>query len=97
MMQKGYPGDCTVTGAIAAQKTSKKSVSKQISLSRQLGVPRIFKSRYGERRAVVIDVGTTRVPSDKTKSGFKLTGDVAFHEVAPKCSYITPVPGESGR
>ena len=46
--------------------------------------------------AVVIDVGTTRVPSNKTKSGFKLTGDVAFDEVAPKCSYITPVPGGVG-
>lgn len=45
---------------------------------------------------VVIDVGTTRVPSDKTKSGFKLTGDVKFDEVAPKCSYITPVPGGVG-
>lgn len=41
---------------------------------------------------MVIDVGTTRVPSDKTKSGFKLTGDVKFDEVAPKCSYITPSP-----
>ncbi len=46
---------------------------------------------------VVIDVGTTRVPSNKTRSGFKLTGDVAFNEVAPpKCSYITPVPGGVG-
>jgi methylenetetrahydrofolate dehydrogenase (NADP+)/methenyltetrahydrofolate cyclohydrolase len=41
---------------------------------------------------VVIDVGTTRVPSTQTKSGFKLKGDVEFDEVAPKCSYITPVP-----
>ena len=46
--------------------------------------------------AVVIDVGTTRVPSNETKSGFKLTGDVAFAEVAPKCLYITPVPGGVG-
>ena len=46
--------------------------------------------------AVVIDVGTTRLPSNKTKSGFKLTGDVQFNEVAPKCSYITPVPGGVG-
>ncbi len=46
--------------------------------------------------AVVIDVGTTRVPSDKTKSGFKLTGDVDYENVAPKCSYITPVPGGVG-
>ena len=46
--------------------------------------------------AVVIDVGTTRVPSDLTKSGFKLKGDVKFDEVAPKCSFITPVPGGVG-
>jgi methylenetetrahydrofolate dehydrogenase (NADP+)/methenyltetrahydrofolate cyclohydrolase len=46
--------------------------------------------------AVVIDVGTTRVKSDTTKSGWKLAGDVMFEEVAPKCSYITPVPGGVG-
>jgi 5,10-methylene-tetrahydrofolate dehydrogenase/methenyl tetrahydrofolate cyclohydrolase len=46
--------------------------------------------------AVVIDVGTTRVPDASKKSGFKLTGDVKFDEVAPKCSYITPVPGGVG-
>ena len=45
---------------------------------------------------VVIDVGTTRVPNKNTRSGFKLTGDVKFDEVAPKCSYITPVPGGVG-
>ena len=47
-------------------------------------------------QAVVIDVGTTRVPSTETKSGFRLKGDVKFDEVAPKCSYITPVPGGVG-
>ena len=46
--------------------------------------------------AVVIDVGITRVKSDKTKSGWKLLGDVKFDEVAPKCAYITPVPGGVG-
>lgn len=46
--------------------------------------------------AVVIDVGTTRVPSSETKSGFRLKGDVIFDEVAPLCSYITPVPGGVG-
>jgi methylenetetrahydrofolate dehydrogenase (NADP+)/methenyltetrahydrofolate cyclohydrolase len=46
--------------------------------------------------AVVIDVGTTRVPSTQTQSGFKLKGDVAFDEVSAKCSYITPVPGGVG-
>ena len=46
--------------------------------------------------AVVVDVGITRVKSDKTKSGWKLLGDVDFDQVAPKCSYITPVPGGVG-
>jgi methylenetetrahydrofolate dehydrogenase (NADP+) / methenyltetrahydrofolate cyclohydrolase len=46
--------------------------------------------------AVVIDVGTTRVPATDTKSGFRLKGDVCFEEVAPKCTYITPVPGGVG-
>ncbi len=46
--------------------------------------------------AVVIDVGTTRIKSNETKSGFRLTGDVDFENVAPKCSYITPVPGGVG-
>jgi len=46
--------------------------------------------------AVVIDVGITRIISDKTKSGWKLLGDVKFDEVAPKCSFITPVPGGVG-
>ena len=45
---------------------------------------------------MVIDVGTTRVPSNKTRSGFKLTGDIKFDEVAPKCAYITPVTGGVG-
>jgi methylenetetrahydrofolate dehydrogenase (NADP+)/methenyltetrahydrofolate cyclohydrolase len=46
--------------------------------------------------AVIIDVGTTRVPTTETKSGFRLMGDVDFANVAPKCSYITPVPGGVG-
>lgn len=61
-----------------------------------IGVPEFVKGDMVKEGVVVIDVGTTRVPSTKTKSGFKLTGDVAFDEVAPKCSYITPVPGGVG-
>ena len=49
-----------------------------------------------KKGAVVIDVGTTRLPSTQTKSGFKLYGDVDFDEVAPLCSFITPVPGGVG-
>ena len=61
-----------------------------------LGQPNFLKGSMVKDGAVVIVVGTTRVPSDKTKSGFKLTGDVLFEEVAPKCSFITPVPGGVG-
>jgi methylenetetrahydrofolate dehydrogenase (NADP+)/methenyltetrahydrofolate cyclohydrolase len=61
-----------------------------------IGVPEFLRGDMVKEGVVVIDVGTTRVPSTLTKSGFKLTGDVCFDEVAPKCSYITPVPGGVG-
>jgi methylenetetrahydrofolate dehydrogenase (NADP+) / methenyltetrahydrofolate cyclohydrolase len=61
-----------------------------------LGVPEFVKGNMVKEGAVVIDVGTTRVKSDKTKTGWKLKGDVLFEEVADKCSYITPVPGGVG-
>jgi methylenetetrahydrofolate dehydrogenase (NADP+)/methenyltetrahydrofolate cyclohydrolase len=61
-----------------------------------LGSPEFVKADMVKDGAVIIDVGTTRVPDATRKSGFKLTGDVKFDEVAPKCSYITPVPGGVG-
>ncbi len=61
-----------------------------------MGFPEFIKANMVKEGAVVIDVGTTRVKSDLTKSGWKLKGDVLFDEVAPKCSYITPVPGGVG-
>ncbi len=61
-----------------------------------LGAPGFIKSHMVKEGAVVIDVGTTRVPSTETKSGFRLKGDVIYDEVAPRCSYITPVPGGVG-
>jgi methylenetetrahydrofolate dehydrogenase (NADP+) / methenyltetrahydrofolate cyclohydrolase len=61
-----------------------------------IGVPEFVTGNMVKEGAVVIDVGTTRVKSDATKSGYKLKGDVLFEEVAPKCSYITPVPGGVG-
>lgn len=61
-----------------------------------LGAPGFIKKHMVKQGAVVIDVGTTRVPSTETKSGFRLKGDVIFDEVAPRCSYITPVPGGVG-
>ena len=61
-----------------------------------LGVPEFLKGDMVKEGAVIVDVGTTRVPDATRKSGFKLTGDVKFDEVAPLCSYITPVPGGVG-
>lgn len=96
LMQKGYPGDCTVTVCHSRTKNIKEICLKADIIIAALGVPEFLKGDMVKEGAIVIDVGTTRVPSDKTKSGFKLTGDVAFDEVAPKCSYITPVPGGVG-
>ena len=61
-----------------------------------LGQAEFVTADMGKDGAVIVDVGITRVKSDKTKSGWKLLGDVKFDEVAPKCSYITPVPGGVG-
>lgn len=96
MMQKGIPGDCTVTVCHSRTKNIKDICLQADIIIAALGVPEFLKGDMVKEGAVVIDVGTTRVPSDKTKSGFKLTGDVAFEEVAPKCSWITPVPGGVG-
>lgn len=96
LMQKGYPGDCTVTVCHSRTENIKDICLQADIIIAALGVPEFLKGDMVKEGAVVIDVGTTRVPSDKTKSGFKLTGDVAFDEVAPKCSYITPVPGGVG-
>lgn len=96
MMRKGYPGDCTVTVCHSRTPNIKEICLQADIIIAALGVPEFLKGDMVKEGAVVIDVGTTRVPSNKTKSGFKLTGDVAFDEVAPKCSYITPVPGGVG-
>ena len=96
MLQKTYPGDCTVTVCHSRTKNIKDICLQADIIIAALGVPEFVKGDMVKEGVVVIDVGTTRVPSTKTKSGFKLTGDVAFDEVAPKCAYITPVPGGVG-
>lgn len=96
MMQKSNPGDCTVTVCHSRTKDIRKYCLDADIIIAALGVPGFLKSDMLKEGAVVIDVGTTRIPSDKTKSGFKLSGDVDFDEVAPRCSYITPVPGGVG-
>ena len=96
MMQKAYPGDATVTVCHSRSKDLVEECREADILIAALGQPHFVKADMVKEGAVVIDVGTTLVPSDKTKSGFKLTGDVVFDEVAPKCSFITPVPGGVG-
>lgn len=96
MMQKSYPGDCTVTVCHSRSKNLKEMCRQADIIIAALGTPEFVKADMVKNGVVVIDVGTTRLPSNATKSGYKLTGDVAFSEVAPKCSYITPVPGGVG-
>jgi len=96
MMQKGYPGDATVTVCHSRTKNLKEICLQADIIIAALGIPEFLTADMVKDGATIIDVGTTRVPSDKTKSGFRLSGDVKFDEVAPKCSYITPVPGGVG-
>ena len=96
MMQKGYPGDATVTVCHSRTPNIKEICLQADIIIAALGVPEFLKGDMVKNGVVVIDVGTTRVPSTETKSGFRLKGDVAFDEVAPKASFITPVPGGVG-
>ena len=96
MMQKAYPGDATVTVCHSRSKDLVKECQEADIIIAALGQPNFVKAEMVKEGAVVIDVGTTRVPDSTKKSGFKLTGDVKFDEVAPKCSFITPVPGGVG-
>jgi methylenetetrahydrofolate dehydrogenase (NADP+)/methenyltetrahydrofolate cyclohydrolase len=96
MMQKAYPGDCTVTVCHSRTKNIGDYCREADIIIAALGAPEFLRGDMVKDGAVVIDVGTTRVPSTETKSGFKLKGDVKFDEVALKCSYITPVPGGVG-
>jgi methylenetetrahydrofolate dehydrogenase (NADP+)/methenyltetrahydrofolate cyclohydrolase len=96
MMQKAYPGDATVTVCHSRTQNLKEICLQADIIIAALGSPEFLKGDMVKEGAVIIDVGTTRVSSAETKSGFKLKGDVAFDEVAPKASYITPVPGGVG-
>ena len=96
MMQKANPGDATVTVCHSRTKNLKEICRTADILIAALGQPNFVTADMVKEGAVVLDVGTTRVPNASTKSGFKLTGDVLFEEVAPQCSFITPVPGGVG-
>jgi len=95
MMQKQY-GDATVTVCHSRSKTLKEECLQADIIIAAIGQPAFLKSDMVKKGAVVIDVGTTRVPDATKKSGFRLQGDVDFENVAPLCSYITPVPGGVG-
>ena len=94
LSQKGM--DATVTLVHSRTRNIKEIVSGSDIIIAALGSPGFVTADMVKSGAVVIDVGTTRIASSETKSGFKLIGDVDFEKVAPKCSFITPVPGGVG-
>lgn len=94
MSQKAV--NATVTVAHSRTENLEEICRKADILIAAIGAPGFVKGNMVKEGAVVIDVGTTRVKSDETKSGFRLKGDVLFEEVAEKCSFITPVPGGVG-
>lgn len=94
--RKGYPGDSTVTICHSRTKNIREFTLSADILIAAMGQPGFVTKEMVKKGAVIIDVGITRVESKETKSGWKLVGDVKFDEVAPKCSYITPVPGGVG-
>lgn len=96
LSQKADFGDATVTVCHSRTSNLKEITARADIVVAALGRAEFLTADMVKEGAVVIDVGITRVKSDKTKSGWKLLGDVKFDEVAPKCSYITPVPGGVG-
>ena len=96
MMQKRQPGDATVTVCHSATESIAEITSQADIIIAALGKPGFVTANMVKPGATIIDVGTTRVPDATRKSGFRLRGDVDFDNVAPLCSYITPVPGGVG-
>lgn len=95
MMQKSF-GDATVTVCHSHSKDLKKECFEADIIIAAIGRPDFVTTDMVKDGAVIVDVGTTRVPDATRKSGFRLNGDVKFDEVAQKCSFITPVPGGVG-
>ncbi len=96
LMQKSNPGNCTVTVCHSATPNIAEHTRQADILIAALGKPGFVTADMVRDGAVVIDVGTTRVPDATRKSGWRLCGDVDYEHVAPRCSYITPVPGGVG-
>ena len=95
MMQKQY-GDATVTVCHSRSKTLKEECRQADIIIAAIGKPNFVTEDMVKEGAVIVDVGTTRVPDATRKSGFRLNGDVDYEHVAPECSFITPVPGGVG-
>lgn len=96
LSRNSYPGNCTVTICHSATKNLKELCLQADIIVAALGRAEFVTADMVKEGAVVVDVGITRVADASKKSGFTLKGDVKFDEVAPKCSYITPVPGGVG-
>lgn len=96
MMQKRYPGNTTVTVCHSATPDIPAITREADIIIAALGQPGFVTADMVKDGAVIVDVGTTRVPDATRKSGFRLRGDVDFDNVAEKCSFITPVPGGVG-
>ena len=96
MARNSYPGNSTVTLCHSRTNDLENFTRNADIIIVALGKPGFLTANMVKEGAVVIDVGITRVESKETKSGYKLSGDVNFDEVAPKCSFITPVPGGVG-
>lgn len=94
--QNTNPGNCTVTVCHSRTKNLASYTQQADIIIAALGIPGFLKSDMVKEGAVVIDVGITRVEDTSKKSGFSIKGDVDFEQVAPKCSYISPVPGGVG-
>ena len=96
LMQKARPGDATVTVCHSATENLADYTRRADIIIAALGKPGFVKADMVKDGVTIIDVGTTRVPDSTRKSGFRLSGDVDFEAVAPKCAFITPVPGGVG-
>lgn len=92
MARKAYPGNCTVTIVHSRTSNLKDLVKQADIIIAAIGIPKFVTSDMVKEGAIVIDVGINRVADASTKSGFRLVGDVDFEHVAPKASFITPVP-----
>jgi methylenetetrahydrofolate dehydrogenase (NADP+)/methenyltetrahydrofolate cyclohydrolase len=96
LARNSNPGNCTVTLCHSKTRNLKELCQQADIIIAALGKAEFLTADMVKEGAVVVDVGITRVKSAETKSGWKLLGDVKFDEVAPKCSFITPVPGGVG-